>query len=279
MASLEHLYPVKDLLAFVGLPTSTYYWHRSRPPRVDRHAAVRPIVRDEFARSYRAYGYRRLKLVLKNKHGISMSGKTVAKIMRQENCRCQIRRRKYRSYRGEIGRIAPNVIARDFAAGAPNQKWVTDITEFTIAGTKLYMSPLIDLFNGEVLSYSLGAAPVLELVMSMLRPALTGLEAAAAPLIHSDQGWHYQHRAYRQLLAAHGVEQSMSRRGNCLDNAVAENFFSHLKEEFIRPHRFDSVEQFRRDLEIYIHWFNHDRIRERLGGRSPVQFREARAAA
>lgn len=207
------------------------------------------------------------------KHGIRLSGKTVLRLMRGESRICQVRRRKYRSYQGQIGLAAPNVLERNFTTDAPNKKWVTDVTEFKMLGTKQYFSPVIDLFNGEVISYELRPSPVLGLVTAMLDKALIKLEAGQKPMIHSDQGWHYRHLSYQETLRAAGLEQSMSRKGNCLDNAVAENFFGHFKEEFLRQQSFTSMAEFRTELGKYIHWFNNDRIRLKLKGLSPVEYR------
>ena len=193
--------------------------------------------------------------------------------MREESRICQVRRRKYRSYKGQVGLAAPNVLERDFTTDAPNKKWVTDVTEFKMLGTKQYFSPVIDLFNGEVVSYELRPSPVLGLVTAMLDKALITLDAGQKPMIHSDQGWHYRHLVYQERLRAAGLEQSMSRRGNCLDNAVAENFFGHFKEEFLRQQRFTNMSEFKTELDKYIHWFNNDRIRLKLKGLSPVQYR------
>lgn len=195
------------------------------------------------------------------------------RLMREESRICQVRRRKYRSYRGQVGLAAPNVLERDFTTDAPNKKWVTDVTEFKMLGTKQYLSPLIDLFNGEVISYELRPSPVLLLVTTMLDKALARIDEAAKPMIHSDQGWHYRHINYRKKLESRGLEQSMSRKGNCLDNAVAENFFGHFKEEFLRQQSFTSMSEFKSELDKYIHWFNHDRIRLKLKGLSPVDYR------
>jgi putative transposase len=202
-----------------------------------------------------------------------LSGKTVLKLMHQENRRCQVRRRKYRSYKGAVGLAADNLLDRNFLALTPNSKWVTDVTEFAILGHKQYLSPIIDLFNGEVISYELAPSPVLALVTTMLDKALATLDETANPMIHSDQGWHYRHIAYQRKLKSRGLTQSMSRKGNCLDNAVAENFFGHFKEEFLRARTFTSMNQFRSELETYIHWFNNDRIRLKLKGLSPVDYR------
>ena len=226
-----------------------------------------------FDNAYRSYGYRRVKAVLASKHGLALSGKTVLRLMREESRFCQVRRKKYRSFKGEVGLAAPNVLARDFAAVAPNQKWATDVTEFKVLGQKQYFSPVIDLFNGEVVAYELKPSPVLNLVTGMLDKAFLKLEPGQKPIIHSDQGWHYRHRGYQQALKARGLQQSMSRKGNCLDNAVAENFFGHFKEEFLRQRSFSSMNEFKTELEAYIHWFNHDRIRLKLKGLSPVDYR------
>ncbi|MDP2185772.1 MAG: IS3 family transposase [Xanthomonadales bacterium] len=165
------MFEVKALCRFLGLAASTYYYHRGAKTPVDRYAHVRPVLREVFDRSYRSYGYRRVRIVLAGKHGMNLSGKTVLRLMREEQRLCQVRRRKYRSYRGEQGRIAPNILARDFTTNQASCKWVTDITEFTINGNKLYLSPVIDLFNREVISYGLQPSPTLPLVTDMLTKA------------------------------------------------------------------------------------------------------------
>lgn len=226
-----------------------------------------------FDNSYRAYGYRRIQSVLKNKYGFSLSGKTVLMLMKQEDRICRVRRRKYVSYKGSVGLAAPNVLKRDFVTSAPNRKWATDVTEFKVLGQKQYFSPVIDLFNGEVITYTLKSSPDLGLVTGMLSQAIKTLPGGQRPILHSDQGWHYQHLSYQEGLRKAGIKQSMSRKGNCLDNAVAENFFGHFKEEFLRQQTFTSLDQFKRDLDRYIHWFNNDRIRLKLKGLSPVEYR------
>lgn len=255
------------------MASSTYYFHCNKSVVVDRFEQVRPVLREVFDKSYKAYGYRRIQAVLKQKHGFSLSGKTVLKLMREENRVCQIRRKKYVSYRGAVGLAAANVLNRDFQTSEPNQKWATDVTEFKVLGQKQYFSPVIDLFNGEVIAYTLKTAPDLNLVTSMLSKAIQKLPAGSKPIIHSDQGWHYRHLSYQQGLRKAGLQQSMSRKGNCLDNAVAENFFGHFKEEFLRQQTFTSLEQFKTELAQYIHWFNNERIRLKLKGLSPVEYR------
>jgi len=264
---------VHRLCELFGIAPSTYYYHRNKPSKPDRFIQARPHIRHIFDNSYRAYGYRRVRAVLANKHGLCLSGKTVLRLMREESRFCQVRRKKYRSYKGEVGKTAPNVLQREFKAEAPNQKWVTDVTEFKIGGLKQYLSPVIDLFNSEVVAYTLMPTPALPLVNDMLDKAIATLPQAAKPIIHSDQGWHYQHRSYRATLEAHGLQQSMSRKGNCLDNAMAENFFGHFKEEFLRRRKFDSVSHFKAELARYIAWYNNERIQLKLKGLSPVEYR------
>lgn len=187
--------------------------------------------------------------------------------------------KKYRSYRGAVGRVAPNVLNRRFQAARPNQKWATDITEFKVNGQKLYLSPVIDLYNGEIVAYRTSTRPMLSLVTDMVRKAFARLKEPDRPLLHSDQGWHYQHPAYCRLLEERGMTQSMSRKGNCLDNAAMESFFGTLKAEYFHLNRFDSIEQLRHGIARYIEYYNHDRIKVKLKGLSPVAYRAQAMAA
>jgi putative transposase len=193
--------------------------------------------------------------------------------MREESRRCQIRKKKYRSYKGDIGLAAPNILERNFKASKSNQKWATDVTEFKVLGQKQYFSPVIDLFNGEIISYDLKPSPALPLISTMLDKAIESIKPGQSPILHSDQGWQYRHHSYQHSLKTNNITQSMSRKGNCLDNAVAENFFGHFKEEFLRQREFTSLNQFKTELAKYIHWFNHERIQLRLKGLSPVDYR------
>ncbi len=193
--------------------------------------------------------------------------------MRTLGLKCQIRIKKYRSYKGEIGKVAPNLINRDFHADAPNQKWTTDITEFSLFGKKLYLSPILDMYNGEIISYNISEHPVLGQVMDMLDKAFEKIPNDTDLIFHSDQGWQYQHKMYQQKLREKGIRQSMSRKGNCLDNAIMENFFGLLKSELLYLREFESLEEFREELEKYIYYYNNQRIKGKLKGLSPVQYR------
>jgi putative transposase len=199
--------------------------------------------------------------------------KLVMKLMREEHLSCELRPKKYRSYRGEVGKVAPNRLNRRFHATQPNTKWATDITEFKVHGQKLYLSPILDLFNSEIVSYSLVKTPDFHLVTDMLQQALQKIPDHGPLLLHSDQGWHYQMKPYQRLLKENGITQSMSRKGNCYDNSVIESFFGLLKSEFFHNQSFSSVECFQKELDQYIQYYNNSRIKVKLKGLSPVQFR------
>lgn len=193
--------------------------------------------------------------------------------MREQGLSCIVRKKKYRSYKGNVGQVAPNILERNFSASKPNEKWVTDITEFKLFGEKLYLSPILDLFNGEIITYTVESRPQYSLVSSMLDKAFERLDDEDNLTIHSDQGWHYQMRHFQKALKDRGITQSMSRKGNCYDNAVMESFFGTLKSEFFYIQEFESVEEFKAELDQYISYYNHSRIKAKLKGMSPIQYR------
>lgn len=186
-----------------------------------------------------------------------------------------VRMKKYRSYKGSVGKIAPHVLDRNFHSDKPNEKWVTDITEFKLFGEKLYVSPVLDLFNGEIITYTVGARPTYSLVSEMLNEAFKRLSEKdkLLLLLHSDQGWHYHMKQYQHALKKQRITQSMSRKGNCYDKAVMENFFGIMKSEFLYLNKFESVDHFKQELEQYINYYNHKPIKSKLKGMSPVQYR------
>ena len=205
--------------------------------------------------------------------GYAINHKTVQRLMQEMNLKSQVRRVKYRSYRGQVGKTAPNILNREFEATQPNQKWATDVTEFKVADRKAYLSPIIDMFNGEIISYTISDRPDLKMVMDMMHSAKRKIKNTDGVMLHSDQGWHYQHMQYQQTLKKYGMVQSMSRKGNCLDNAVMENFFGIMKSELLYLHQFSDMEVFKRELRKYINYYNNDRIKLKLNGKSPVQYR------
>jgi transposase InsO family protein len=183
---------------------------------------------------------------------------------------CRVRMKKYRSYRGEVGKIAPDLLGRDFEAAAPNQKWVTDVTEFKLFGQKLYLSSILDLFSRDIVSYTLSDRPVLSMAMEMLHQAFGQIPDSLNLILHSDQGWQYQHKNYQDMLKFKGVRQSMSRKGNCLDNAVMENFFGLLKSELLYLQDFHSMEHFKTEIINYMDYYNNRRIKAKLKGLPPA---------
>ena len=205
---------------------------------------------------------------------ILLNHKTVQRLMKEIGLVCRVRMKKYRSYKGEVGKIAPNLLNRDFSTTAPNQKWVTDVTEFSLFGEKLYLSPILDLHSSDLVSYMISERPVLSMVMNMIDDAARRLPPGAAPVLHSDQGWQYQHKLYQRKLAEYGILQSMSRKGNCLDNAVVENFFGLLKSELLYLQEFDSMEHFKSELIDYLDYYNNRRIKAKLKGLPPALHRQ-----
>ena len=205
--------------------------------------------------------------------GIKINHKTVHKLMKSMGLSGKRRRSKYRSYKGEVGRIAPNIINRDFGAGKPYEKLVTDVTEFAVCDEKVYLSPVLDLHNNEVISYSISLRPNFEQIREMLRGLFEKLPKDATPIMHSDQGWQYQMKEFQSQLKEHKIIQSMSRKGNCLDNSVMENFFGRLKVEMFYGEKFQTVDEFVHCLKEYITYWNNERISLKLNGMSPVQYR------
>lgn len=272
MYELREEFAVKKLIKVAGIARSTYYYWINTFGRGDKYEEVKSVISSIFHEHKGRYGYRRITFELRNR-GYQINHKTVLRLMKQLGLKCLVRMKKYRSYKGPVGKIAPNILRRDFVATKPNEKWVTDVTEFHLFGEKLYLSPILDLFNGEIIAYNLESRPVYPLVSKMLDQALMRLYDGDTPILHSDQGWHYQMKQYSKSLKAHGITQSMSRKGNCLDNAVIENFFGLLKSELLYLQEFESMAHFKQELEQYIDYYNHKRIKTKLKGLSPVQYR------
>jgi transposase InsO family protein len=255
-----------------AMARSTYYYWSRANEAPDLYARAKELIKGIFHQHKGRYGYRRIMLALRNM-GCWLNHKTVQKLMGELKLKSLVRPKRYKSYRGDMARSTPNTLAQGFEAAKPNEKWVTDVTEFNVRGEKVYLSPILDLYNREIVSYEVADSPQMGLVMEMLNKAFAMLKAEDRPLLHSDQGWQYQMRHYQQKLRERGLEQSMSRKGNCLDNAVIENFFGILKTEFFHGKRFESVESFKTGLDEYMRYYNHDRIKEKLKGLSPVQYR------
>lgn len=272
MLELRQDHDLAVLLKVSGLSRSTFYYQAKAQRAGDKCASLKASIRAVYERHQGRYGYRRITAELRNE-GSAVNHKAVQRLMQVLGIKSLVRPKKYRSYRGGSNANVINVLQRQFQAAKPNQKWVTDVTEFNIRGDKLYLSPVMDLYNGEIVAYEMQRRPHFPLVSHMLKKALSKLSAEDAPLLHSDQGWQYQLPAYRRQLTLRGLTQSMSRKGNCLDNAAMESFFGTLKSEFFYMNRFDSVEQLQAGIRHYIHYYNHQRIKLKLKGLSPVQYR------
>jgi len=275
---LRPKFPLPALLRASSLPRSTFYYQRAALVAGDKYAATKVLIKSVFDQHKGRYGYRRITAALR-RLGTVINHKTVQRLMDELQLKSIVRPKKYRSYRGQVGKAAPNLLERIFRASGPNQKWATDVTEFKVDGKKLYLSPVVDLFNGEIVAYATSRSPLFTMVGAMLNRAFAKLRPGDRPILHSDQGWQYQMEQYRQRLIANTVTQSMSRKGNCLDNAVVESFFGTLKSEYFHVNKFSSLDELEAGLRGYIRYYNHDRIRGGLRGLSPVEYRELAASA
>jgi transposase InsO family protein len=268
---LRHKYDLAILLRCMKMARSSFYYY-AKQPSGDKYLDIKALIQAVYYKHKGRYGYRRITLLLRQQ-GLLINHKTVFRLMGSLSLKSIIRIKKYKSYKGEQGKIAPNVLNRGFKAKKPNQKWATDVTEFNVSGKKLYLSPILDLYNQEIISYELSERPDFKSVISMLGKALQKTDKTETLLLHSDQGWQYQMKQYQYLLQQNGITQSMSRKGNCLDNAVIENFFGILKSELYYLKKYDSILQLKKEISEYIHYYNNDRIKLNLNGMSPIQYR------
>jgi len=275
---LRRQHPLPGLLKLVGLARSTYYYQIGVQSAGDKYASLKAMIKTVYERHKGRYGYRRITAALRQL-GQPVNNKVVQRLMGVLKLKSLVRPKKYKSFRGEVGLAAPNELNREFEAAAPNEKWTTDVTEFNVGGKKLYLSPVLDLYNGEIVAFEMNRRPEFKLVTAMLTKAFSRLASTDKPMLHSDQGWQYRMTAYRDELKERGMVQSMSRKGNCHDNATMESFFGVLKSELFYLTKFTSIDQLKAAIVDYIHYYNHDRIKLKLGGLSPVQFRTQRLAA
>jgi len=254
VSALKDRFPLAAVLQLADLPRSTFYYQLQAQAKPDKHAVLKQLIQRVYHEEKGLYGYRRVTAVIRNA-GTLVNKKVVERLMVALDLRSLVRPKKYRSYKGVVDTIAPNLLERNFLAQRPNQKWVTDVTEFKVAEKKVYLSPVMDLYNAEIVAYEVASRPCLGLVTNMLDKAFKRLGNKPKLVLHSDQGWHYQHSQYRHKLAERGLNQSMSRKGNCLDNAAMESFFGTLKSEFFYLKRFESVEELKAGLDEYIHYY------------------------
>ena len=273
--ALRGSYPLTELLRVLVLARSSFFYHRTALRSGDKYATVRIAMTEIFNGNYRCYGYRRLHAMLRHK-GQRLSEKVVRRLMVEEQLVVsRNRRRRYSSYCGEIGPAPDNLLARDFKAAKPNQKWLTDITEFQLPTGKVWLSPVVDCFDGKVVSWSLSTRPDAELVNTMLDNAIGTLNAGEYPVIHSDRGGHYRWPGWLERVNAAGLIRSMSRKGCSPDNAACEGFFGRLKNEMYYGREWSgaTLENFMQHVDAYIRWYNERRIKLSLGAVSPEMYR------
>ena len=268
---------MRELLKLAEMARSTFYYYLKKyKSNHDKYDKIKKEIFNVFNENKGRYGYRRITLELKNR-GFNINHKTVLRLMNILGIKSiQRPKRRYNSYQGSIEKIANNLLKRDFKADKPNQKWVTDVTEFKVHDRKLYLSPIIDLFNGEIISYNLSKHPTFQQITDMLEKAFIKIKNNTNLILHSDQGWQYQMKIYQNMLKEKGIKQSMSRKGNCLDNSCAENFFGILKSELFYPKEkeYKNIEELEKDIKEYIEYYNNSRIKSKLKGMSPIQYRK-----
>ena len=264
------------LLKIIKLARSTYYYNLKQLDQSDKDDQVKAEIQLIYTEHKGNYGYRRMTLELRNR-GFVVNHKKVQRLMKVLGLTARIRRkRKYSSYQGEVGKKADNLIQRQFEATKPMQKCYTDVTEFAIPASsqKLYLSPVLDGFNSEIISYNLSTSPNLVQMKAMLEQDFTANHYENT-ILHSDQGWQYQHDFYHHFLKNKGIQPSMSRKGNSPDNGMMESFFGILKSEMFYGYEntFQSLEHLEQAIVDYIDYYNNKRIKVKLKGLSPVQYR------
>lgn len=262
---------------------STYYYNLRLAHLQDKHKALKARIKGLFFKYKETYGVRRITAELRAQ-GSLVNHKLVERLMRQMELRSKYTKRNWTSFKGQVGRIADNLIARDFKAQAPCQKWATDVTEFKVNGQKIYLSAILDMYTREIVDFNLSQSPNLDLVVKSSKRAMKKFDKWIHQLtIDSDQGFQYQHDQYvgqfylGEIKAGNEhprIRQSMSRKGNCLDNAMMESFFGRLKTEFFYRKRFKSLRIFKRELRQYIRFYNNKRRNKALDYMTPIQFRE-----
>lgn len=274
--ALKNAYTLAELLAELDLARSSYFYHCTRLRSPDKYADARVAIADVFQSNHRCYGYRRMHAAL-GRRRLHISEKVVQRLMKQE---CLVvaanRKRRYGSYLGEISPAPENIINRNFQATTPNEKWLTDITEFHIPAGKVYLSPMIDCFDGLVVSWTIGTRPDSDLVNTMLDAAIeTVVSSESRPVVHSDRGAHYRWPGWLSRVHNAKLIRSMSRKGCSPDNAACEGFFGRLKTELFYPRNWQdvSIDQFIQVVDSYIRWYNEKRIKISLGSLSPIEYR------
>lgn len=275
--ALRKKYPLKELLSVFHVAKSTYCYQSAVMRAAEKYEETRKKIHKSFAESNESYGYRRIKLDLLDE-GVRLSEKVIRRLMKEENLIVRaIKKKKYSSYQGEISPEVENLLIRDFHAEKPNTKWLTDISEFHIPAGKIYLSPMIDCFDGLPVAWTIGTHPDANLVNTMLDEAISTLKEDEKPIVHSDRGAHYRWPGWIKRMEETGLTRSMSKKGCSPDNSACEGFFGRLKNEMFYDRKWDniSIEQFMDILDNYIHWYAEKRRKLSLGGMSPINYRKS----
>ena len=256
---------------------STYYFEISKKDIVaERNKQLITEIKEIFTANRGRYGVRRVYEELINR-GLSINHKRVQRLMKLAGLRGKRPKEKYHSYKGEIGKVADNIVNRDFGTTAPLQKWTTDVSQFSFSWGKCYISPILDMHTNEIIAYDLSTSPNLDQVGRMLKSAFRRFKSLDGLVLHSDQGWQYQHKYYRNELKKRGIIQSMSRKGNCYDNCIMETFFGRMKNEMFYGNEKDyrSFEEFSAAVREYINYYNNERIQKKTKWMPPAKYRMA----
>jgi putative transposase len=273
----EKGYKLKYLLKAMEMAKSTYYYEISKTDVVsEKNAELLAEIKEIFEQNKRRYGVRRVHRELINR-GHMVNHKRVQRLMHEASLFGKRPKEKYHSYKGEVGKVADNIVNRDFSTTSPLQKWTTDVSQFNFSWGKCYLSPILDMATNEIISYDLSLSPNMEQIKRMLDKAFEKFPSLSGLIFHSDQGWQYQHNYYRNSLTEHGITQSMSRKGNCYDNCIMETFFGRMKNEMYYGYEkeYTSFEIFYKAVEEYIDYYNNIRIQAKTKWMPPVKYREA----
>lgn len=275
--ALKDKYSIQSLLKILNISKSVYYYNKNLLLK-NKYDYLIPIITSIFNDSFETYGYRRIHIILKKELSITVSEKIVRRIMKEENLMViQIKKKKYNSYKGELSPEVPNEINRDFHSIKINEKWLTDITEFSIPAGKVYLSPLVDCFDGGLVSWSIGTSPNAELVNTMLESGISKLNDNEKPVVHSDRGCHYRWPNWIKIMDDNKLKRSMSKKGYSPDNSACEGFFGRIKNEMFYNKKWTgvSIDEFITILNNYLVWYNEKRIKVSLGGCSPMEYRHS----
>lgn len=262
------------MLFISGLSKSTYYYELQKEDFDSKNRDLIEKIKEIFFKHNSNYGVRRVYHQLL-RHGIVVNHKKVQRIMHKYGLSAKKHAQKYHSYQGHVGAVADNLIQRNFSASKPNEKWTTDVSQFKIRDCKCYLSPIMDMYNNEIVGYDLSTKANYEQIERMFKSANLEAKDLTKLTMHSDQGWQYQNPRFVQTLEEHGITQSMSRKGNCMDNSIMESFFSIMKNEMFYGHEdeYKSFDEFKKVVDDYIYYYNNERIKKKTNWMSPVQYR------